>query len=67
MVRRLELKYQRPRLRQEITLTIYNKVIMSNGVPWVHLAQDSKQKSVLVNTAMSHQIYKRQGTCSPFQ
>jgi hypothetical protein len=47
MVRRLELRYQRLRLRQEIILTIYNNVITSKGVPWVHLAQDSKQKGVL--------------------
>jgi hypothetical protein len=63
MVRRLELRYQRHRLRQEIILKIYNNVIKSKGVPWVHLAQDSKQKGVLVNTAMSHRIYKRQETC----
>lgn len=44
MVRRLQLRYQRPRLRQEIILTIYNNVIRSKGVSWVHLAQDSKKK-----------------------
>jgi hypothetical protein len=58
MVRRLELRYQRPRLRHEIILTIFNKAIRSKDVPefiWLRI--------ILVNTAISHQIYKRQGTC----
>ena len=43
MVRGLELGYQRPRLRQETVLKIYNNVIMSKGEPWVHLTQGSKK------------------------
>jgi len=43
MVRGLELTYQKPRLRQETILTIYNNVTKSKSVPWVHLAQEGKK------------------------